>query len=188
MTNDKIIIAGFGGQGVLRIGQMIAYCALEEGREVSFLPAYGSEMRGGTCNCSVYVCDEPVSCPIIRTPNVLIVMNELSLDKFQGRLKSGGIMIINSSIVRRKTERGDVSAYYVPAVDIALAEGNDKGANMVMLGAYLALTGSVSLEAIYKKIDESFTGRKAKYAKPNRDLVLKGREFIRETYPEAAAV
>ena len=180
MTDDKIIIAGFGGQGVLRIGQMIAHCGLDDGKEVSFLPSYGSEMRGGTCNCSVYVCDEAVSCPIIRKPNVLIIMNQLSLDKFQDRLVPGGKLIINSSIVAEKTDRTDVDAYYVPAVDIALAEGNDRGANMVMLGAYIALTGSVSVEAVEKNIDESFTGRKARFAASNKLLVEKGVQYIRE--------
>lgn len=183
MVEDKIIIAGFGGQGVLRIGQMIAYCGLEEGKEVSFLPSYGSEMRGGTCNCAVYVCGEAVSCPIIRTPNVLIVMNQLSLDKFQSKLKAGGIMIINSSIVTSKTNRDDVRAYYVPAVDIALKAGNERGVNMVMLGAYLALSGSVSMDAIFNNIDHSFTGRKAKYAESNKSLVRQGFDYIKDNYP-----
>lgn len=183
MVEDKIIIAGFGGQGVLRIGQMIAYCGLEEGKEVSFLPAYGSEMRGGTCNCSVYVCDEAVACPIIRNPNILIIMNQLSLEKFQAKLQPGGKMLINSSIVEEKTNRDDVEAYYIPAVDIALKAGNDKGANMVMLGAYIALTGSVTIEAINHNIEQSFTGRKAKYAASNKELVQKGFDYIKATYP-----
>lgn len=182
MVDDKIIIAGFGGQGVLRIGQMIAYCGLEEGKEVSFLPAYGSEMRGGTCNCSVYVCDEAVSCPIIRTPNVLMIMNQLSMDKFQDKLKKDGIMIVNSSIVTKKTHRDDVRVYEVPAVDIALKAGNDRGTNMVMLGAYLALTGSVSVEAVNANIEKSFTGKKAKYAESNKALVKKGYDYIKEVY------
>lgn len=184
MLNDKIIIAGFGGQGVLRIGQMLAYCGLEEGKEVSFLPSYGSEMRGGTCNCSVYVCDEPVACPIIRNPNVLIVMNKLSLTKFQDKLIPGGKMIINSSIIEDKTSRTDVKAYYIPAVDIAYEKGNQMGANMVVLGAYLALSGSVSIESIGNNIDHSFTGRKAKYAEPNKLLVKAGYDYIKENYPE----
>lgn len=178
MVNDKIIIAGFGGQGVLRIGQMIAYCAMDEGKEVSFLPAYGSEMRGGTCNCSVYVCDDTVPCPIIRKPNILIVMNGPSMDKFESKLAPGGKLLVNSSIVENESSREDISAYYVPAVDIAFEEGNDKGANMVMLGAYLALTGSVSIETIYTNIDKSFTGKKAKYAASNKALVKRGYDFI----------
>lgn len=183
MVEDKIIIAGFGGQGVLRIGQMIAYCGLEEGKEVSFLPSYGSEMRGGTCNCSVYVCDEAVSCPIIRTPNVLIIMNQLSLDKFENKLKTGGKMIINSSIVNGRTTRTDVNAYYVPAVDIALRAGNERGVNMVMLGAYLALSNSVSMYSVCKNIESSFTGGKAKYAEANKVLVKQGFDYVKENYP-----
>lgn len=185
MIDDKIIIAGFGGQGVLRIGQMIAYCGLEEGKEVSFLPAYGSEMRGGTCNCSVYVCDEAVACPIIRTPNILMVMNKLSLDKFQDRLKPGGKLIVNSSIIKEETRRKDVDAYYIPAVEIAFEEGNEMGANMVFLGAYVALTGSISLNGIFKNIDRSFTGRKAKYAASNKALVKRGYDYIKEHCKES---
>lgn len=175
---DKIIIAGQGGQGALRIGQMIAYAGMSEGKETTWLPSYGAEMRGGTANCSVIVSDELIASPIISQPNVCIVMNKPSLLKFENWVAPGGVLIINSSMVADGASREDISVYAIPADDIAEEEGNPKGANMVLLGAYLALSKGVALKKVYEVIDNSFTGAKAKYAGANKKLVQRGFEYV----------
>ncbi len=178
MKRDKIIAAGAGGQGALRIGQMIAYAALDEGWKVEWLPSYGAEMRGGTANCSVTVSDDEIDFPLITNPDYCIVMNDLSLAKFQPHVLPDGHIIVNCSMIDEKVNRDDLKAYYIPADAIAEEEGNAKGANMVMLGAFIALSDKVSLEAVCHVIDMSFTGSKAKYAESNRRLVRRGYDLI----------
>ena len=182
MLNDKIIIAGFGGQGVLRIGQMIAYAGLDEGHEVTWVPSYGSEMRGGTANCSVIVSERIIASPAITMPDIAIVMNRPSLIKFEKTVKPGGKLIVNSSLIADKAEREDIQVYYVPANEIALADGNDRGANMVALGAYVALTGDVKLESLCAIVDKTFTGRKQKFAASNKRLLQAGFDYIGQHY------
>jgi 2-oxoglutarate ferredoxin oxidoreductase subunit gamma len=181
MLRDKIIVAGAGGQGALRIGQMIAYAALDEGWEVEWIPSYGAEMRGGTANCNVTISDEEILFPMIREPDYLIVMNDLSLGKFECRVRPGGVVILDSSMISNKVGRDDLHAYYVPADGIAEEEGNTRGANMVLLGAYIAVAERVSLESICDIIDHSFTGSKAKYADSNKRLVKRGFEYIKKS-------
>ncbi len=178
MFRDKILVAGAGGQGALRIGQMLAYAGLKEGREVTWLPSYGAEMRGGTANCSVVISEDEIPYPMVSEPDHCIVMNDLSLDKFEVTVRSGGSIIINSSMIPQKIRRSDLNAYYVPADQIAEEEGNSRGANMVLLGAYIAIAQSVSLESVYHVIEQTFTGPKASYADSNRRLVKRGYEFI----------
>ncbi len=180
MFRDKIIAAGAGGQGALRIGQLIAYAALNEGFEVEWLPSYGAEMRGGTANCNVTISDQEIPFPMVREPDYLIVMNDLSLEKFESKVQSGGVVILDSSLISNKMERNDLHTYYVPADEIAEEEGNTRGANMVLLGAYIAVGGNISMESIYDIIDHSFTGSKAKYADPNKRLVKRGFEYIKQ--------
>ena len=174
---DKIIIAGRGGQGALRIGQMIAYAGMSEGKETTWLPSYGAEMRGGTANCSVIVSKDLIASPIITQPNFCLVMNRPSLLKFESWVLPGGILIINSSMVSDGATREDIHAYTIPADDIA-EEENPRGANMVMLGAYLALSKSVTLESVYEVIEQSFTGSKAKYVDSNKKLVKHGFDYV----------
>lgn len=130
---EKIIIAGFGGQGVLSLGQFIAYAALYENKAATWLPSYGPEMRGGTANCSVVVDDTEVASPIIAVPDTLIAMNKPSLDKFKNKVRPGGLIIVNSSLISDKVERTDVTTIYVPANELAHEAGNDKTANIVVL-------------------------------------------------------
>ncbi len=153
---EKIIAAGFGGQGALSIGQFIAYSAMHEGLEVTWLPSYGPEMRGGTANCSVVVSDAPVASPIISTPDCLIAMNKPSLYKFVDSVKPGGVIIVNSSLVEDKVERDDVKVAYVDANKIALQAGNARTANIVILGAYVKLSGLLPYETVYNTIDKLF--------------------------------
>ncbi|MDD3946717.1 MAG: 2-oxoacid:acceptor oxidoreductase family protein [Clostridia bacterium] len=156
---EKIIIAGFGGQGVLSLGQFIAYAAIADGKEVTWLPSYGPEMRGGTSNCSVVVSDEKVASPIIANPDYLIAMNKPSLYKFQNKVKTGGTIIVNSSLIADKVERDDIKVVYLDAGALALQAGNPKTANIVVLGAYIKLSGLFTQELVAKMIQEKFAAK-----------------------------
>ncbi len=147
MTKN-ILIAGFGGQGVLFTGKFIAYGALIEGKELSWLPSYGPEMRGGTCNCSVIVSDEPVGSPIVNEPDVLIAMNRPSLDKFEDSVVPGGDIYIDSSLVDREVRRTDVNVHYIPATRLSTERGFDGIANMILLGSVIKGSGVIKEETI----------------------------------------
>ncbi|MBD5082524.1 MAG: 2-oxoacid:ferredoxin oxidoreductase subunit gamma [Ruminococcaceae bacterium] len=154
MTND-ILLAGFGGQGILFIGKMLAYLGLYEGKQVSWLPSYGPEMRGGTCNCSVCISDDPIGSPLVLEPDQLLVMNTPSFDKFIGSVKAGGKAFIDSALVEGKSDRTDIDCYYVPAT--TLANENDlKGmANVILLGKMIKETGlgdEATIEKTVKKV------------------------------------
>lgn len=142
----QILIAGFGGQGVLFAGKCLAYEGLYENKQVSWLPSYGPEMRGGTANCSVILSDEPVGSPIVSTPDVLIAMNLPSLDKYEGATAKGGKIFIDSALIARKVERTDVDAFYIPATKIAQELGIPTLANMVIVGKMIKETGIVTFE------------------------------------------
>lgn len=180
MSRDRIIIAGAGGQGALRIGQMLAYAALDLGLEVEFVPSYGAEMRGGTANCHVVISDEDIPYSMISEPDYCLVLNDLSLAKFGPCVKKNGILIINCSMVDDLFARDDMQTYYIPADKIAEEEGNPRGANMVMLGAYLAVSNRVDIEAIEKLIEKTFTGSKSKYVDSNKRLVKRGFEYLKQ--------
>ena len=164
---SKMFFAGSGGQGTLAIGQMIAKAAMDEGKEVTWLPSYGPEMRGGTANCTVVVSDKPIACPLINDADLLVVMNLPSLLKFESMVAPGGLLIINSSMVPEKATRDDIRVVYVPANDKAIELGNDKAANMVMLGAILKETGIVEPETIREQMRHMFSGRKEKFLPMN---------------------
>ncbi len=134
----QILIAGFGGQGVLFAGKVLSYKALMEGKELSWLPSYGPEMRGGTANCSVIVSDDPVGSPIVSKPDVLIAMNLPSLDKYEDAVNPGGIILVESTLIERKVKRSDVNVFYVPATRLANEMGAPTLANMVMVGKLIA--------------------------------------------------
>ena len=154
MTN-QILIAGFGGQGVLFAGKLLAYKGMYEGKELSWLPSYGPEMRGGTANCSVIISDTPVGSPIVDNPDVLMVMNLPSLDKYENAVTKGGKIFVDSSFIERKVARDDVDAYYIPATKMAAEAGVPTLANMILLGKLIKETGAVDfdgLEDVFKKI------------------------------------
>jgi len=163
----KMFLAGSGGQGTLAIGQMIAKAAMDEGKEVTWLPSYGPEMRGGTANCTVVVSDKPIACPLINEADVLVVMNLPSLHKFEPILVPGGLLIINSSIVTEKATRSDIRVMEIPANAKALELGTDKAANMVILGAILKETGVVSMATVREQMRHMFSGRKEKFLPMN---------------------
>ena len=177
---EQIIIAGFGGQGVLSMGKMLAEAAMEEGREVTWLPSYGPEMRGGTSNASVNISDKAIGAPTISpgTATCVIAMNRPSLEKFEPFLKPGGLLFVNSSIIDIKGIRPDVEAYYLNANDIAEELGNEKAANMVMLGAYLQKSGVVRPETLVSQLAAVFGEKKAHLVELNRQAITKGADCV----------
>ncbi|WP_066499283.1 2-oxoacid:acceptor oxidoreductase family protein [Abyssisolibacter fermentans] len=176
---EKVIIAGFGGQGVMSMGQLLTYAGMIENKNVSWLPSYGPEMRGGTANCNVMVSDNLIGSPIITNDATTgIVMNLPSLIKFESDVIPGGKLLINSSLIDKKAERDDLDVYYVPANEIANELGNIKVANMVMLGAYLELTKAVETESVIEAFKKVFGEKKAKFIPLNREALAKGAAYI----------
>ena len=174
MKNLNILFAGFGGQGVLFAGKIVAYAALIANKQLSWLPSYGPEMRGGTANCSVVVSDKPVGSPVFAHPTELIALNAPSLDKFEAGVQPGGMVFVNSDVVTDRVPRADLTAYYIPCSHIAEEIGNPKVSNMVMLGAYVAATGLLKPETIEQMIHEMFTGAKAKLVPLNLEALKRG--------------
>ena len=179
MASSEIIFAGFGGQGILFSGKVIAYAGLVEGRELSWLPSYGPEMRGGTCNCSVILSDTPVGSPIIDKPNVLMVMNEPSLDKYEDTVVPGGKIFIDSSIVARKAKREDVEVCYIPATNMAKEMGTPGLANMILLGALIKSTGCIKEETIADALHKVIPAKKANMFDSNMAAISAGENFIK---------
>lgn len=180
MLNEKVICAGFGGQGVMSMGQLLTYAGMVENKQVSWLPSYGPEMRGGTANCNVMVSDSLIGSPIInRDATCAIVMNMPSLVKFEIDLLPQGKLLINSSLIDEKPTRTDVVPYYIPANEEALALGNARVANMIMLGAYIELTKAVSFEALHKALEKVFSGPKAHLIGINIEALEKGASLVR---------
>ncbi|MDR7480941.1 MAG: 2-oxoacid:acceptor oxidoreductase family protein [Armatimonadota bacterium] len=154
MAAHQIIIAGFGGQGVLFLGEVLARAALHEGREVTWLPAYGPEQRGGTAHCTVVIDDEPIASPVVADPTVLIVMNRPSLDRFEAQVQPGGVIVCDTTVTGRLPARRDVTVIGVPATAIATHLGVPRAANIVLLGALLEVRPPCGLDAIRAALDE----------------------------------
>lgn len=180
---EQCIFAGFGGQGMLLIGKFLAEAGMETGKHVSWLPSYGPEMRGGTANCSVVVSDRPVASPLINVADTVLAMNKPSLLKFEGSVKAGGLLLINSSIIDIKTSRTDVDAVYVPCNEIAESIGNLKGPNVVFLGAYIAKKPDViSEDAIINAMRIELGEKKAKFLDGNIKALQAGMAYVKEHY------
>ena len=178
---EQCIFAGFGGQGMLLIGKFLAEAGMETGKHVSWLPSYGPEMRGGTANCSVVVSDKPVASPLIAMADTILAMNKPSLLKFEGDVKPGGLLLINSSIIDIKTSRDDVDAVYVPCNEIAESVSNPTGANVVFLGAYVAKKPEViSEEAIIEAIRVELGEKKARFLEGNIKALKAGIEYVKK--------
>ena len=157
----NILLAGFGGQGILFAGKVMAYAGMMEGKEISWLPSYGPEMRGGTANCSVCISDEKIGSPLVTNPDILIAMNLPSLEKFENDVVPGGTIIVDSSIIHKKVERDDVKAIYLDASSMAEENGLKGAANMVILGRMFAETSFCSYENLEKGLRKSVPARKA---------------------------
>ena len=167
MKTTNLLIAGFGGQGVLFAGKFIAYKGLLEGRQLSWLPSYGPEMRGGTANCSVILSDVPVGSPIVSNPDVLMVMNLPSLDKYEKEAVKGASIFVDSTLIDRKVIREDVSAYYIPATQLAKDAGFPTLANMIMVGKMIRETGLVSYEGLREALGKVVSAKRAELLEVN---------------------
>ena len=177
MTRE-IIIAGFGGQGVMSMGKTLVEAGMEEGLEVSWVPSYGPEMRGGTANCSVVLSDLPVGSPVVNRPTELIAMNGPSLKRFEPRCRPGALVLVNSSQALEKVTRDDLRAFYIPSMEEAARLGNIKVANMIMLGAYIRATGALRIETLEKMLSHIFTGPKAHLVELNIKALQTGAGYI----------
>lgn len=167
MVETEVLMAGFGGQGMLLAGEILAHAAMDQGLEVSWLPSYGPEMRGGTANVIVRISERPIGSPLISNPRGLMVMNLPSLEKFAPKVRPGGVIIINESLIARDADREDCTVIRIPAREMAQEAGTDRAANFVMLGAYVGATGVVPAEVVEAEIENQFTGRKAEFAPAN---------------------
>jgi len=170
----NLILAGFGGQGLLFAGKVAAYAGLAEGREVSWLPSYGPEMRGGTANCSVCISDKPIGSPLVLTPNALIVMNLPSFDKFINTVKPGGTVVVDSSMVSKKVERSDINVFYVPATKLAEENGIKGLGNIILLGKLFKELKFCSFEALDTGLVKSVPASKPEMLEFNRKAIQLG--------------
>ncbi len=177
MAHHEIVIAGFGGQGLLFIGKVLAYAGLVEQRQLSWLPSYGPEMRGGTANCNVILSDDPVGSPIVQHPNVLIVMNTPSLDKYESAVAPGGKIFVDSTLISRKVARDDVDVHYVPATQMAKDEGLGNLANMILLGMVIRETGCIRKETVEEALKHVIPARKANLLGVNLKAIEIGKEY-----------
>lgn len=175
---SEIIVAGFGGQGVLFVGLVLAHAGMIAGRNVAWFPSYGPEMRGGTANCTVIISDEEVGSPIVSRPSAAIVMNEPSLAKYAPRVKPGGTLVVNSSLVTSRSERTDIRIVEVPANGIAFELGNDRVANMVALGALLAAEEILPIDVVESALPETLGPGKERFIAPNREALRKGAALV----------
>jgi len=152
----KTIFAGFGGQGVLSMGLSLAQAAMREDRNVTYLPAYGAEVRGGTANCTVAISDEEIASPVASSPEFVVAMNQPSMIRFQHQLQSGGVFFLNSSLIDAEVTRGDIEVVRLPANTIAEQMDNPRSANMVMLGAFIRKSSLVKLDTLFEGLKETF--------------------------------
>lgn len=177
MKTTSILIAGFGGQGTLFAGKVLASASLYKGLEVSWLPSYGPEMRGGTANCSVIISDTPIGSPIVSKPDVLIALNKPSFDKYEKAVVSGGLIFVDSSLVDSRSDREDIKVCYVPATELATKVGNSGLSNIVLIGNMLKETGLFTEEEIAAVFNKTIPDRKAALRALNCSALAEGVRF-----------
>jgi 2-oxoglutarate ferredoxin oxidoreductase subunit gamma len=175
----KTLFSGFGGQGVLMMGISLANSAMNKGYHVTYLPAYGAEMRGGTANCTVALGDEEIASPVASEPNYLIVMNAPSLFSFQNKVTAGGTIFLNSSIINDRPNRQDVKVFCVPCADMALELGNSRVANIIMMGAFIKKSGVVSPDIYLKNLESIMGSKKKSLAEVNRKAFAAGFDYVK---------
>jgi 2-oxoglutarate ferredoxin oxidoreductase subunit gamma len=173
----EVIISGFGGQGTLYAGQVLAYAAMDEGKQVTWIPSYGPEMRGGTANCTVVISDEEIGSPTVKHPKAVLALNLPSLDKYEDMIAPGGCLVVNESMVNRKPERTDIRVVMLPANEIAREIGNERATNMVMLGALLANMDILPIEALEKALKNHTAQRLQKFVEINIQALRRGGEY-----------
>ena len=175
---EEIIISGFGGQGTLFAGQLLAYAAMEQGHHVTWIPSYGPEMRGGKARCTVIISNDEIGSPLVRRPSMAIVLNIPSMDAFEPAIKPDGLLVVNSSLVGRESERDDISAIYIPATDVATEIGNMRLANVVCVGALVQASGVVPMEAVSQTLDSHLPERHRKLLGPNQEALRRGAALV----------
>lgn len=173
----KTVFAGFGGQGVLSMGLNLAQAAMLEGRYVTYLPAYGAEVRGGTANCTVAVSDEEITSPVASSPTFIVALNQPSVVRFQNKIQSGGVMFLNSSLIKDPPDRVDIEVVSIPANDVAEKMGNVRSANMVLLGAFIKKSNLVSLNSLMDGLTVALKGNQ-KLISFNKDALTVGYELV----------
>jgi 2-oxoglutarate ferredoxin oxidoreductase subunit gamma len=178
--HEEIIFSGFGGQGVLFAGQLLAYAALDSGKHVTWIPSYGPEMRGGTAHCTVVVSDEPIGSPMVRRPTSAVAMNLPSFEKYEPLVKPGGLLVYNSSLIEVQPRRSDIRYVAVPANEIGEALGSARQANVALMGALLVATGLLPLEAIAKALDDHLSERQRKFLESNKQVLRRGAACVGE--------
>ena len=177
---EEIIIAGFGGQGIMLTGRLLAQTAMEAGKEVTYMPSYGAEVRGGTANCMVVIAEKKIACPVVAKPDSLIVLNKASLNKFGPRLKNNGLLIMNSSLIDTEPQLDDsIEIITVPADELAIELGSPKSANMVAMGAYLQKRGQFTAEEAAQALPEVLARRYHKTLPVNTEALRRGAEFAK---------
>jgi len=174
---EEIILAGFGGQGIMLMGKLISYAGMKEGKEVSWMPSYGPEMRGGTANCTVIVSDKLIPSPMTTQPDSIIVMNLPSFDKFLPQVKSGGTVFLNSTLIEEDVKRDDIKVIKIPANEIANQLGNSKIANMVMLGSYIEVKDVIKLKTVKNSLESVLSARNQDLIDLNIKALEKGKEY-----------
>ncbi len=187
MKETSIIISGFGGQGTLFAGQVLAYAALDNGLNVTWIPSYGPEMRGGTASCTVIISSAEIGSPLVRNPDIAVVLNLPSLDKFEPLTKDGGSLVANSSLINRGLERDDLKHVYIPANELAEEIGLSRMANMVMIGGMLKLTPVLPLDAVKQALAEHIPDRHRKTLPMNFDAMERGYAFAEQALTEVAS-
>jgi 2-oxoglutarate ferredoxin oxidoreductase subunit gamma len=177
---EEVIIAGFGGQGIMLAGRLLAQTAMRAGKDVTYMPSYGAEVRGGTSNCMVIIAEKKIACPVVGKPDSLIVMNKASLNKFAPRLKKGGLLIMNSSLIDTEPELDDsIEMIAVPADEVAVELGSPKSANMVVIGAYLQKRGYLTPDTAVQALTETIAERYYKTLPVNSKALHRGAEFVK---------
>ncbi len=171
---EEVILAGFGGQGVLFAGQLLAYTAMREDKHVTWIPSYGPEMRGGTANCTVVVSDEPIGSPAVRRPSVAVVFNNPSMIKYADLVKPGGLLVVNSSLVEAGVDRDDITILLIPATDMANELGEARLTNMILTGALLTAVPIVSVDTLIETITAELPQRKQHLLQANVDAIQQG--------------
>ncbi len=177
MTNE-IIIAGFGGQGVLSMGKILAYSGLMEGKEVSWMPSYGPEQRGGTANVTVILSDERISSPVLNVFDIAIILNQPSMDKFESKVKPGGVLIYDGYGIHKPVTRTDIQVYRIDAMDAATKANMERSFNMMILGGLLKVVPMVTLENVLQGLKKSLPERHHKLIPMNEEAIKKGMELI----------
>ncbi len=173
---QDVMIAGFGGQGVLLAGKLLAYAGMLEGRHVTWIPSYGAEVRGGTANCTVIISSDEIGSPVVQNPSAMLILNDASFKKFEKRIKTGGQLFLNTSLVHEPPTRSDISRIEVKANDIADSLGDIRISNMVMLGAFLKRTGVVALESVLAALKQVLPAHRHSLIPLNENALKRGAE------------